>query len=107
MGGEEKIFTWAESHKSSVTEAGWSQAIQTSLFLLFSNSRIPINQAGFVIVREGPMSATNTLICGRSFADRTCAPRNWKGEQIGPEICHLPKVNFAACFWACFLVNRV
>lgn len=53
------------------------------------------------------MYATNTLICDRSFADVTNAPRNREGEQLNPEFSQLPELDFAACFWACFSVNHV
>lgn len=73
MGGGEKIFTWAASCRSSLTEAGWSQAVQSDISRLYYSCCFLTHclqeiRQDYVIGREGALSATNTLL----FAQKLC-----------------------------------
>lgn len=66
MGGGEKIFAWAASHRSSVTEAGQTQAIQSDISRFyysccFLTHHFQEIRQDYISGREGAVSARNTL----------------------------------------------
>lgn len=97
------------SHRSFVTEAGWRQAIQIDISRVFVIPAVPYVFLGnsSALLNHGGRGLWLQQIFSHLWQklwDVISALRNWKEEQLSPEISQPPELDFAASFWACFSV---